>query len=68
LAIGASVRRRELVSDVNLLAEAAALHARLLEQLAMLLLGHALAALLDNRAHGSPFNWYEIRQQPDGQA
>src|SRR5579872_7115929 len=31
----------------------AALDARLLQQLAVLLLGHALAALLDNRAHGT---------------
>src|SRR5579871_5741741 len=31
----------------------AALDARLLQQLAVLLLGHALAALLDDRAHGT---------------
>src|SRR5580693_332938 len=31
----------------------AALDARLLQQLAVLLLSHALAALLDNRAHGT---------------
>ena len=36
-----------------LLAELAALHARLLEQLAVLLLGHALAPLLDDRTHES---------------
>src|SRR3954454_198501 len=34
-----------------LLAELATLHARLLEQLAVLLLRHALAALLDDRTH-----------------
>src|SRR5580658_8737606 len=31
----------------------AALNARLLQQLAVLLLGHALTALLDDRAHGT---------------
>jgi hypothetical protein len=31
----------------------AALDARLLQQLAVLLLGHPLAALLDDRAHGT---------------
>ena len=38
-----------------LLAELAALDARLLEQLAVLLLGHALAPLLDDRTHGETF-------------
>src|SRR5262245_14962615 len=52
----------------GLLTEAAALHACLLEQFAVLLLGHALAALFDNRAHVSPFTGYEIRQAPDAQA
>src|SRR5690606_9532470 len=35
-----------------LLAELATLHARLLEELAVLLLRHTLAALLDHRSHG----------------
>ena len=39
-----------------LLAELATLDARLLQQLAVLLLGHALAPLLDDRTHGKPFN------------
>ena len=39
----------------GLLAELASLHARLLEQLAVLLLRHTLATLLDDRTHGSPF-------------
>src|SRR3954471_19559331 len=38
-----------------LLAELAALDARLLQQLAVLLLGHALAPLLDDRTHRKPF-------------
>src|SRR5688572_9558596 len=36
-----------------LLAELATLHARLLQKLAVLLLGHALAPLLDDRTHGA---------------
>src|SRR3954469_23184016 len=40
----------------GLLAEATTLHARLLQQLAVLLLRHALAALLDDRTHGCPFH------------
>ena len=39
----------------GLLAELAALDARLLQQLAVLLLGHTLAPLLDDRTHGKPF-------------
>ncbi len=42
-------------SEPGLLALTAALDARALEQLAVLLLGHALAALLDDRTHGGPF-------------
>src|SRR3954454_20043764 len=39
----------------RLLAELAALDARLLQQLAVLLLCHALAPFLDERTHGKPF-------------
>jgi hypothetical protein len=35
-----------------------ALDAGLLEQLAVLLLGHALAALLDNRPHETTLPWH----------
>jgi len=37
------------------LAELATRHTRLLEELAVLLLRHALATLLDDRTHGRPF-------------
>jgi hypothetical protein len=40
---------------VSSLAETTALDAGLLEQLAVLLLGHALATLLDDRTHEVPF-------------
>src|SRR6478736_9150103 len=40
---------------LGLLAELATLDARLLQQLAVLLLGHALAPLLDDRTHGETF-------------
>ena len=39
----------------GLLPELATLDARLLQQLAVLLLGHALAPLLDDRTHGETF-------------
>jgi hypothetical protein len=48
-----------------LLAELAALDARLLEKLAVLLLGHALAPLLDDRTHEiRPFLATDVRR-PD---
>src|SRR4051794_11486014 len=49
----------------RLLAELATLDARLLQQLAVLLLGHALAPLLDDRTHGTPF---KSRTGPRGSA
>src|SRR3954462_12992676 len=45
----------------GLLAELATLHARLLEQLAVLLLGHALAPLLDDRTHRETFQQLSSR-------
>jgi hypothetical protein len=45
----------------DLLAEFATLHASATEQLAVLLLGHALAALLDHRTHvGIPHVSYSV--------
>ena len=51
----------------ELLAELATLHARLLEQLAVLLLGHALAPLLDDRTHGETFH-EPAHEQTDARA
>src|SRR3954453_7916033 len=45
---------RSASMPTGLLAQTATLHARLLQQLAMLLLRHALAAFLDDRTHAVP--------------
>jgi len=45
----------------DLLAETAALDARLLQQLAVLLLRHALATLLDDRTHAETFHLQLVR-------
>ena len=50
------VRRRTREGSDNLLAGATTLDTGLLQQLAMLLLGHSLASLLDDRAHFLPFD------------
>ena len=49
------VRRRTREGNDNLLSGATTLDTGLLQQLAMLLLGHTLASLLDDRAHFVPF-------------
>src|SRR5699024_5682424 len=53
-------------SPCGLLAELATLDARPLQQLAVLLLGHALAALLDDRTHGLPSRTVRARSSPGG--
>src|SRR3954469_16641087 len=58
---------RNPADPAGLLAELAALDARLLEQLAVLLLGHALAPLLDDRTHEKPLTcWTGPRERPVG--
>ena len=46
-----SAQRRRVRSELGLLAQLTALHAGAAQHLAVLLLGHALAALLDDRTH-----------------